>query len=81
MCLSNCRLAQFVSAMLEIERHVLNKIKPMSDFVSPGAKLYLDLIFVASHCEKVVIVPDMNCMKSSVRKLMLDTPGPGSFQV
>ena len=46
----------------------------------PNQENCLDLIFVPSPCEKVVIVPDTDCITSDIRKLMLDMPNPGSFQ-
>ena len=50
---------------------------------SPGAKLSelcLDLIFVASPCEKMIIVPGTNYITSAITKFMLDMPSPGSFK-
>ena len=31
-------------------------------------------------CQKVIIVPNTNYITSAIRKHMLDTPSPGSFQ-
>ena len=46
---------------------------------SPGANSEncLDLVFVASDCEKIITVPDTNNIISAVRKFMTS---PGSFQ-
>ena len=41
---------------------------------------FLDLIFAAPPCEKVMIVLDTNYITSAIRKLMLDMKNPGSFQ-
>ena len=38
----------------------------------------LDLIFVPSPCEKVVIVPNTNCITSAIRKFMMEIPSPSS---
>ena len=46
----------------------------------PNSENCLDLIFAASPCEKVIIVPVRNCTTSAIRKFMLDIPSPGSFQ-
>ena len=40
----------------------------------------IDPIFNASPYEKVAIVPYTNCITATIRKFMLDMPGPGSFQ-
>ena len=46
----------------------------------PNYENCLDLIFVASPCEKVVIVPDTNTFTFVFRKFVLDMPNPGRFQ-
>ena len=46
----------------------------------PNSENCLDLIYVPSPCEKVVIVPDANYIILSIRKLMLDMPSPGTLQ-
>ena len=40
----------------------------------------LDLNFVPSPCEKVVIVPDTNFITSAIRKFMMDIPSRSSFR-
>ena len=39
----------------------------------------LDLIFVASPCKKIIIVPDTNYITPPIKKLMLDIPSPDGF--
>ena len=46
----------------------------------PNPENYLDLIFAAPLCEKVIIVLDTNYITSAIRKFMLDLPSHGSFQ-
>ena len=46
----------------------------------PNSENCLDLIFAAPLCEKVIVVPDTNYVRSAIRKFMLDMPSPGSFQ-
>ena len=46
----------------------------------PDSENYLDLIYVAHLCEKVIIVPDTNHITSAIRNFILDMPNPGSFQ-
>ena len=46
----------------------------------PNSEDCLDLIFVASPCEKVIIVPDTNYITSAIRQFMLDMSSPGSYQ-
>ena len=36
--------------------------------------------FCCTPCQKVIIVPDTNYITSAIRKHMLDTPSPVSFQ-
>ena len=40
----------------------------------------LEFEFCCTLVEKLNIVPDINYITSAIRKLMLDTPGPRSFQ-
>ena len=42
--------------------------------------IILDLIFVPSPCEKVVIVPNTNCITSAIRKFMMEILSPSCFQ-
>ena len=46
----------------------------------PNSENCLDLVFAASPCDKVIIVPDTNYITSVIRKFMLDMPSPGSFK-
>ena len=46
----------------------------------PNSENFLDLIFAASSCEKVILVPDTNYITSATRKFMLDMPSSGSFK-
>ena len=46
----------------------------------PNSENYLDLIFVASACEKVISVSDENYITYAMRKFMMEMPSPGSFQ-
>ena len=40
--------------------------------------MVLELIFVPSPCEKVVIVPNTNCITSAIRKFTMEIPSPSS---
>ena len=46
----------------------------------PNSEDFLDLIFVAPPCEKVIFVSDKNYITSAIKKFMLDMPSPGSSQ-
>ena len=45
----------------------------------PNSENCLDLIFVASHCEKVIFRSAESHITSAIRKVMSDMPSPGSF--
>ena len=47
---------------------------------APNSQNCLDLIFVASTCEKVIFIPNANYITSVIRKLMLEISRPGSCQ-
>ena len=53
---------------------MINKIGFWIDLID----LIIDLIFVPSPCEKVVIVPNTNCITSAIRKFMMEIPSPTS---
>ena len=60
---------------------IKRKLKQQFPLVrEPNADNCLDLIFVASPCEKVIIVRDTNFTIFAVRKFMLNMRNPGSFQ-
>ena len=46
----------------------------------PNSENFLNLIFVAPPCEKVIFVYDESYITSAIRKFMLDMPSPGSSQ-
>ena len=54
---------------------MINKIGFWIDLID----LIIDLIFVPSPCEKVVIVPNTNCITSAIRKFMMEIPSPASW--
>ena len=59
-----------------------NGKKTLNHFVrEPNSENYLDLIFAAPLCEKIIIAPDTNYITSAIRKFMLDIPSPGSCQL
>ena len=47
----------------------------------PNYEKCLDLVFAASPCEKVIIVPNKNFITSAIIKFMLDLPSPGTSKV
>ena len=46
----------------------------------PNSENSLDLIFVSSHCKKVIFVSDENRITCAIKNLMLDMPSPSTFQ-
>ena len=43
--------------------------------------IILDLIFVPSPCEKVVNVPDTNCIIFAIRIFMMGIPSPSRYSL
>ena len=53
---------------------------PCSVVREPNSENCLDLIFVVSPCQKVIIVLDTDYITSAIRKFLWDMSSPGSFQ-
>ena len=73
-CLSTRGQRKLWTALLQNRKGLVSYLLALE----PNSENCLDLIFVASPCEKAIIVP--NYITSAIRTLMLDIPGPGSFQ-
>ena len=67
--------SNIVNFLLKIQDTQLFSGNSDSLVLEPNSEMCLDLNFVPRSCEKVVIVPDTNCIKSA----MLDMPSSGSF--
>ena len=48
------------------------------EFIDISALDHIRFDFCPSPCEKVVIVPNTNCITSAIRKFMMEIPSPSS---
>ena len=63
-----------------VRNSTLNVFQTTQIVREPNSENCLDLIFVASLCEKVIFVLDTKYITSAIRKFMLEMPSPGSYQ-